>query len=109
MGWRWWLARDRSAIRHFCDLDHGPSVIAITAGQALLIHIVDTHAMARESKEEIAMLMITTTHPVAGFESRPLPFVAERKDHWGFWSSFGWVVLAITVATVSLVPLSFAY
>jgi membrane protease YdiL (CAAX protease family) len=53
--------------------------------------------------------MITTTHPVAGFDSRPLPFVAARKDHWGFWSSFGWVVLAVTVATVSLVLLSFAY
>jgi membrane protease YdiL (CAAX protease family) len=53
--------------------------------------------------------MITTTHPVAGFESLPFPVLAERKDHWGFWSSLGWVVLALTVATVSLVPLSFAY
>ena len=55
------------------------------------------------------MSMITTTHPVAGFESRPSWVVAVRKDHWGFWSSLGWVVLALTVATVSLVPLSFAY
>jgi len=96
-------------IRHFCDRDHGPTVIAITAGQAPLIHIDDAHAMNARSKEESAMSMITTTHPVAGFDSRPLPFVAARKDHWGFWSSFGWVVLAITAATVSLVPLSFAY
>ena len=55
------------------------------------------------------MSMITTTHPVAGFESRPSWVVAVRKDHWGFWSSLGWVVLALTVATVSIVPLSFAY
>jgi uncharacterized protein len=55
------------------------------------------------------MSMITTTHPVAGFELRPLPVIAARKDHWGFWSSLGWVALALTVATVSLVPLSFAY
>jgi uncharacterized protein len=55
------------------------------------------------------MSMITTTHPVAGFDSQPLPFVAARKDHWGFWSSLGWVVLAVTVATVSIVPLSIGY
>jgi uncharacterized protein len=55
------------------------------------------------------MSMITTTHPVAGFDWRPLPSVAVRKDHWGFWSSLGWVMLAVAVATVSLVPLSFAY
>jgi len=55
------------------------------------------------------MSMITTTHPVAGFESRPFSVVAERKDHWGFWSSLGWVALAVTVATVCLVPLSFGY
>jgi membrane protease YdiL (CAAX protease family) len=53
--------------------------------------------------------MITTTHPIAGFDSRPWPLVAARKDHWGFWSSLGWVVLAVTVATVSIVPLSIAY
>lgn len=61
------------------------------------------------SKEETAMSMITTTHPVAGFESRPLPVFAARKGHWGFWSSLGWVVLALTVATVSVVLLSFTY
>ena len=55
------------------------------------------------------MSMITTTHPGAGFDSRPLPFVAARKNHWGFWSSLGWVVLAVTVATVSIVPLSIGY
>jgi len=65
--------------------------------------------MYARSKEESAMSMITTTHPVAGFDSRPLPFVAPRKDHWGFWASFGWVVLAIMAATVSIVPLSIAY
>jgi membrane protease YdiL (CAAX protease family) len=53
--------------------------------------------------------MITTTHPVAGFQSRPSSVVATAKSHWGFWSSLGWVVLALTVATVSIVPLSFAY
>ena len=55
------------------------------------------------------MSMITTTHPVAGFDTQPWPLVAARKDHWGFWSSLGWVVLALTVATVSTVTLSFAY
>jgi len=55
------------------------------------------------------MSMITTTHPAARFEPRPFPVIAARKDHWGFWSSLGWVMLAVTVATVSLVPLSFAY
>jgi membrane protease YdiL (CAAX protease family) len=55
------------------------------------------------------MSMITTTPPGAGFDSRPLPFVAARKNHWGFWSSLGWVVLAVTVATVSIVPLSIGY
>jgi CAAX protease family protein len=53
------------------------------------------------------MSMITTTHP--GFESRPLCAIAATKSHWGFWSSLGWVALALTVATVSLVLLSFAY
>jgi uncharacterized protein len=53
------------------------------------------------------MSMITATHP--GFESQPLSAIAATKSHWGFWSSLGWVVLALTVATVSLVLLSFAY
>ena len=55
------------------------------------------------------MSMITTAHPVAAFEPRPLSFIPATKSHWGFWSSLGWVALALTVATVSLVPLSFAY
>jgi len=53
--------------------------------------------------------MITTIHPVAGFESRPFLVVPEKKGHWGFWSSLGWVVLALTVATVSIFPLGFTY
>jgi hypothetical protein len=53
------------------------------------------------------MSMITTTHP--GFESRPLCGVTATKSHWGFWSSLGWIVLALTVASVGLFLLSLAY
>jgi membrane protease YdiL (CAAX protease family) len=81
-------------------------VIAITAGQSFLVDIVDTHAIA-PNKEETAMSMIATTHP--GFESRPSSVVVVTKTHWGFWSSLGFVALALTVATVSIVLLSFAY
>jgi uncharacterized protein len=53
------------------------------------------------------MSMITTTHP--GFESRPLCGITAPKSHWGFWSSLGWIVLALMVASVGLFLLSLAY
>jgi uncharacterized protein len=53
------------------------------------------------------MSMITTVH--TGLESRPSSVVAVPNSHWGFWSSLGWVALALFVATVSLVLLSSAY
>jgi membrane protease YdiL (CAAX protease family) len=84
-------------------------VIAITAGQTRLIDIGNAHATARCKEETAAMSMITTTHPDVGFESRTASVVSVAKRHWGFWSTLVWVVLALTVAGVSLIPLNFAY